>query len=347
MSPDLRLLREFGESLKPPDGRLPDDLRRRVLAGATTTQPTVRHSKWYHAARRSWLTAPASAAFAALALAVGVVGLPSSSAPHDPPAQAKVTEFQTTTQILRLAADHVAVTGRPPARPDQYIFSESVVIFGGLVSGGWSQMSRRPTLLREWRSVDGTGDGLTQERPLASPDAPWRNEPIPNCQVVQDAVQACTFARGASEGLPTNGSLMYEFLYRSTHDDISAAYAALLGADGLAFERAARTLYLAQTSPAVQVAVFTAMNRIPGVTVRPGATDVTGRRGVALTRRGPIGTTELIFDATSYKYLGMNVIAAPSSPTGKGPGAADSIEGLMTQQAVRRVAIVDHVGDLP
>jgi hypothetical protein len=89
------------------------------------------------------------------------------------------------------------------------------------------------------------------------------------------------------------------------------------------------------------------MNRIPGVTVRLGARDVTGRRGVALTRRGPIGTTELIFDATSYQYLGMNLMTAPRSPTAKVNGADDSMEGLMTQQAVRRVAIVDHVGDLP
>jgi len=349
MSRDLWLLREFGESLKPPAGRPPDDLRRRVLA-ATTTRPAVRRSRWFQAVRRSWLTAPASAAAAVVALALGVVGLPDSVAPHDPPPRAKVTQVQTATQVLRLAADHVAVTARSPGRPDQYIFTESVVISSAPNPSGWSQTSREPTLIREWRPVGGSGHGLTQERPLASPDAPWQSEPIPTCQAVQDAAHACIWVLGAgkpSKGLPTNASLMYEFLYRSTYDDISVADAASLGADALAFERAARALYLAQTSPAVQVAVFTAMTRIPGVSVRLGARDVTGRRGVALMHRGPISTTELVFDATSYKYLGMNLKTSPTSPNGQVDGAGDSVEGLMARQAIRRVAIVDHIGDLP
>jgi hypothetical protein len=80
------------------------------------------------------------------------------------------------------------------------------------------------------------------------------------------------------------------------------------------------------------------------VTVRASATDVTGRRGVALARHGPLGTTELIFDATTYRYLGMNL-------TIERPALADvrsrSSMRLMTRQAVQRVAIVNNVGDLP
>jgi hypothetical protein len=88
------------------------------------------------------------------------------------------------------------------------------------------------------------------------------------------------------------------------------------------------------------------MDRIPGTTVSNDATDVTGRHGVALTRRGSLGTTEVLFDPTTYRYLGMNLMIEPA-----GLARALEVKGfatqLMTGQAVQRVAIVDRAGDLP
>jgi hypothetical protein len=339
MSSDLRLLRELGESLKPPAGPLPDDLRRRVLAEAATTRSKVRRPARFRTVRRSWrLTALTGAAAAALVL-VGSIG----SAPN-PAVTPRTSEAQTAHQVLRLAAGRVKLAARPPARPDQFVFSESVATFDEL-SGGWKLASPQRMLVREWRPVDGVRAGLTEYRLADRADAFWYSEPIPGCQDGRRPAQACKPDPGDSSGLPTDGRLMYEFLYRSSYDDISAAYAALIGDDDLAFERAARTLYLGQTSPAVQAAVFAAMNRIPGVSVRAGATDVTGRHGVALARQGPLGTTELIFDATTYRYLGMNLAIDRTAPAGA--VQSRSSMRLMTRQAIQRVAIVNNVGDLP
>jgi hypothetical protein len=286
----------------------------------------------------------AGASAAAVALAVPILTGSIGSAPDHPAARTKVTEAQTATQVLRLAADHVALTPALPARPDQFVFSESVAIVQELKQGGWSLVTPQQTLVREWRSVGGAAAGLTQDRPVDRPDVSWHSERIPVCRPGQDAAHACTSGPSISTGLPNDGNLMYEFLNRSTSDDISTAYAALIGDDDLAFERAARTLYLGRPLPAVQAAVFAAMNRIPGVTVRVGATDVTGRHGVALAHRGPLGTTELIFDATTYRYLGMNLTIGL---TGRTATARVFSARVMTRQAVQRVAIVDNVGDLP
>jgi hypothetical protein len=338
MNSDLRLLRELGEQLKPPAGQLPDDLRRRVLAGALSTHSVARYPARFWTARRSWRLIALTAAATALALAGSIGNAPS------PEATLRVSEAQTPYQVLQLAASRVHLAPRSPARRDQFIFSESVATFDQLYAGRWALVGRERMLVREWRPVSGARDGLTEYRLADRPDGPWHSEPIVSCRAGHRLPHACKPEPGDSGGLPTDGDLMYEFLYRSTYDDISAAYAALIGDDDLAFERAARTLYLGQTSPAVQAAVFAAMNRIPGMTVRANATDVTGRRGVALARRGPLGTTELIFDPTTYRYLGMNLtIERRALASSDGPSSMR----LMTRQAVKRVAIVNNVGDLP
>jgi hypothetical protein len=334
---DLRLLREFGEQLRPPPGPPPDSLRSRVLAGAATPRPTEWRAVRPRPARRSWqLTGLSGAVAAALALAVLLWSGGTGPTRHQRAAAPTATRVPTAAQVLRLAADHVALTPRLSARADQFMFSESVTVFDELDPSGWSLAGPQQILVREWRPVGGAGDGLSEDRPVDTPDAPWHREPLPPCR--------CTSGPGTGDALPTDGTLMYEFLYRAAHDDIPAAYAALIGDDDLAFERAARTLYLAQTAPTVQSAVFAAMNRIPGVGVRADATDVTGRHGVALTRRGTFGTTELIFDATTYRYLGMNLTAVPTRSPGP---AGDRSARVMTRQAIQRVAIVDRAGDLP
>jgi hypothetical protein len=337
MNSDLRLLREFGDALKPLSGP-PDELRRRVLARAA--RPAARQPTRLLVTYRSWrLTALGAAAAAALAVAVLVLPDGIGRGP-DLVAKPTVSQARTSTQVLRLAADHVALVPQLPARADQFVFIESVATFSEVDRSGWLRTVRSGVLVSEWRSVDGSRAGLIRQRPVDRPDAPWHSEPIVGCPTGHGTPNTCQ--PGSGTGLPTDGDLMYDFLYRTANDDISATYAAPTG-DDLAFERAARTLYLAQHSPPVQAAVFTAMNRIPGITVLGDVADLTGRRGVALARRGPLGTTELIFDPDTYRYLGRNLTVESTQHD----RPADNWPPLMTRQAVQRVAIVDHVGDLP
>jgi hypothetical protein len=336
MSADLRFLREFGEGLDPPTGQPSEDLRDRVLAGTAANRSTERRRAWSGAVGRVWpLTVAAAAVLAVLAV---------TAQAHWPGAGPTTRETRTATQVLQLAADHLAAAPTLAARPDQFVFSESAVDVGRLRwQGHWVLVRLPPMAVRQWRPVGGAGDGLTHERPADRPDAPWRSTPIPGCADGDNGAHTCTAGPDVS-GLPTDGNLMYEFLYRTTYLDVPAAYAALIGADDLAFERAARVLSRSQTSSAVQAAVLAAIDRIPGVTVGTDPTEVTGRRGVALVRRGSIGTTEVILDATTYRYLGMKLTVEPVGWV----VAADGTTVLVTTgEAVQRVAIVDHPGDLP
>jgi hypothetical protein len=82
-------------------------------------------------------------------------------------------------------------------------------------------------------------------------------------------------------------------------------------------------------SPQSRAALFEAATKIPGLTAVDHVTDGVGRPGVGITWPVPSGSADgaqpevIVFDATSYAYLG--------SPT----------------QAVTGYGIVDHPGDRP
>ncbi|GAA2575728.1 CU044_5270 family protein [Dactylosporangium fulvum] len=320
MDPDLRLLRELGEQLKPPAGQLPADLRHRVLSRAGRA-PRQRSRSW----SRMWRPALVSATTAAVAVAIAVPVAFTRSGGDRPPA---------TAEVAQLAAERAAAAPAVSARPDQFIYTESVVRYL-TVHGGQapSAADDGPLLVREWRSADGARDGLVRRRPLDQPQAAWHDETVAGCR---DGYQStavpqwrvpCASEPGA--GLPVDADAMLAYLRRSGSSDDQA------------FDNAARVLYLSQHAPAVQAAVFAAVGRIPGVTVRRDVVDVTGRSGVALASRSRDAETELIFDRTTFAYLGVNRtilrLTLPSQATEPAPR-------ILIRQAVEHVAIVDSVG---
>jgi len=86
--------------------------------------------------------------------------------------------------------------------------------------------------------------------------------------------------------------------------------------------------------------VFTALRRIPRISLRGHAVDVAGRTGLGLVFTGLGGEVELVFDATTYRYLGLNrQLGSRFVELGRGGS-------VVVREAVRRVAVVDRVGDL-
>jgi hypothetical protein len=79
--------------------------------------------------------------------------------------------------------------------------------------------------------------------------------------------------------------------------------------------------------PATEAALFEALSRLPGVTVQADVADLAGRHGVAVratgSSTGQVKEGELIFDPTTYAFLGTD------------------------SNAILRRAIVDNPGQLP
>lgn len=361
MNFDLRTLREFGESRMPPADEPPAELRRRVLAGALSARGS--RTRLPHrpvGTRPAWRFAAvgATAAAAAAALLVGQTGHLAGTAP---PAEAGATP--EAVRILQLAAYHVSAAPSPAARPDQYVFVESVdssinvnIEDPAKDPDGPHRATAKlePQLSRRWNSVDDTHGGLVRRLPWGSSRRPLEQPTaLPGCRdgrrVIDparpDVTQACTPQPAVRTDLPTDTDAMLRYLYRPGND---ASGWANVPADDKAFWRANNLIPASLTAPAVQATVFRAIARIPRVTVVPGVVDAAGRRGVAVTLTGAGLRFGLIFDTKTYRYLGSDVAVVDMAVVFKNI----TIRGMkpgdpINQSAILRVAIVDKAGQLP
>ncbi|WP_405093147.1 CU044_5270 family protein [Micromonospora sp. NBC_01392] len=350
MNADLDMLRGLGEGLKPSVEQPPVDLRHRVLTGLRHAE--VSHSRRLWAGVRSlrWRVLAAAATAVAAAAAITALTLPGVEPGSRKPDVSQVAA-RTPSQVLQLAAAQATTRAAQKPRADQYVFTEWIEV----VQKFRLRESRlvfevgEPVVVRQWRSADGSRGGLIQRRTSGgnwqeTPVAPCRK--IPSGKVRQDAsIAGCSLVAGHDAGLPTDGDAMYDYLYRAkgSTDDLLT----LAGADVPALANAAEVLRLGRLSPQVQAAVFDAIGRIPGVRLKAGVMDVSGRSGVALVFDGPGGETELIFDSHTYEYLGMNqrIVGSGWRPV---PGRnAFVVADTPVRQAILRVAVVDRAGALP
>jgi hypothetical protein len=312
MDPDLRRVREFGEALKPEPHALPPALRNRVMRSIsprTTSNPL----------RAGALVAGAVAALVATMSVGGSVAL-------NPYPLEK-------GHMLKLAAHRVAAAPAFSPRPDQFIYTESIAVYRELRPAS-TVPQEREVQVRAWRSVDGSHEGLVEIHVPNRWNVGWQPRPIPVC-----LPDSCRPAQSAA-GLPTEAEAMYRYLYR---DDPAEVANPRISADERALSRAADVLRLGQHLPAVQAALYQAMARIPGVSLRLDGVDAAGRHGIALAYTGKGNETELVFEPGTYKYLGVNrkmtwvyVVREPDRYL--------LLPDEAIREAVTRVAIVDRVG---
>lgn len=320
MSDELRLLRWLGGELGPDAVEPPPDLRRRVLSAASSGSPAPVDMR-SAPVRARWLVTAVTAA--AVTLAGSVVA---ADAWLSAPAPQR-REARSPGQVLELAAQQVARTSDLNPRPDQFVHTESLVVRQDVSVNGWMAQPGPLLQVRRWQSVDGSRGTLTKERPVDPPGrtTTWASGPRP--------------ARTPDPVPPADADAMYRFLYRPAPQGIREWRGYDAGADGLALERATDVLSSGTASPAVQEAVFTALRRIPRISLRPRAVDVAGRTGIGLAYTGLLGEIELVLDATTYRYLGMNRQLTPRfAELGRGMS-------VVVREAVQRVAVVDRAGD--
>jgi hypothetical protein len=269
-----------------------------------------------------WRLAPAAALAAAVAATVVVAARPH----HDP----AVTS--DAAQVLRLAA---AEAGREPiltARPDQFVYVDSLVAWAGasMPANTADKATYQPPVEKDrriWLSVDGTRDGLLREKAVHQADAgnklvlddvplPVQGNPIP------------AYARN----LPTDAKGMRDFLYTGGNSKHSA--------DSSAWTKIGDTLREQYVPPASVAAMFEAAATIPGTSVVHQA-DLAGRKGIAVSRVEAGTRHDLIFDATTYHFLGERDVVVSNEAA---PFPKNAVIGWTAQL---KIAIVDRVGQLP
>jgi hypothetical protein len=352
MTNDLMLLRELGEDRGRGAEVPPADLRRRVL----TTAPRRR------TVPAAWRLAGLGGVAAAALVGAQMLSTAATVPGPPPPSTGAAVAAPDAAVVLRLAAQHVAAAPAATGRADQFVFVAYVQAGIRIHNQGRDDDGRRvvrvtpapPRSVEEWRSVDGRHDGVSRSREYSSSQR-WVRVPVPGCRNGRWAptldrpehTESCTPQPASRPDLPTDPAAMRRYLYRA--DAGSERLGETAPADQRAFRRAAEVLRVSLLVPEVQAAVFEAVSTVPGTTVRTGVRDVTGRPGVAVTRVAEGIRDELLFDPSSYAYLGANstvvtataLSSAELRVTGLRPGDA------LAREAVLSAAIADTAGRRP
>jgi len=198
---DLELVRELR-------GDPPDAEPAVLLSARFALQREMRGDTRRPGAGR-WRLATAGGLAALLAIAVVV-------AQNGPPApDGTVNDAAGILDRAALAAAHEPIL---PARPDQYVFVESIEGYHGETydCDGKADQSHctaipgpvKRTLRQVWSSVDGTHDGLLRDRPAKSTGA-WNETPIPFCPnaaTVTNAVPGASGVPVTNAAPATNGA---------------------------------------------------------------------------------------------------------------------------------------------
>lgn len=351
MKTDLSMLQELGDSLRPATEHPPAEIRHRVMTELRHPARRPRRLPALAGVRLAWrLGAPAgvAAAIAAAMIASQATTIAGGApAPPDPHRTAASDAPGTVApagarQVLRLAAQHAAATPELAARPNQFLFIDTVEVQsttdlkpgrnGETVAGRTTVSGPLPT--RTWLSVDGTRDGMViqQPDPRSGQGRPTRTD-IDGCT---NGLQAETIDRPATTrkvrctpepayrpgGVPTDPDRLLTHVNQAAAADPTLVAVpgtpgqfVRLSADQRAFQEIAELLYR-NHSPAVHEAAFRAAERISGVELRQDVTDASGRPGVAVTRTEAGSREELVFHPNSHAYLGHNIVAAAFDPAG-------------------------------
>ncbi|MFF8806351.1 CU044_5270 family protein [Streptomyces omiyaensis] len=333
--PQDALRAELTELLPPP--AVPEfapererELRRTLMAAARPSRPAV----WW--ARKA-------VRFAVPAVVCGIAaGAVLVAAPPEPREQRPAVRAEGAAAVLSRAALAAAAAPAPDARPEEYVYVESLVSRAGRPAGGGSAVVEPVHRRQVWLSADGSRAGLLREE--GAPDAELSPrlpvyglehrgaEPRKTFMEPEGpSVTAPTHAFVA--GLPTDPEALLRLVREQTR-----------GGGGDADQRAFAAIgtLLAETwaPPEVTAALFEAAARIPGVVTVGSARDAAGREGVAVARTSGGERTQWVFDRSTSAFLGERtelVTASDAGPAGT----------VLGQTAVLAKAAVARAGQLP
>jgi hypothetical protein len=267
----------------------------------------------------------------------------------------------TASDVLLRAAANVRADKTPPPRPDQLVYTQTITAYGGtkVEPDKVTPIAPVPKMRYVWWSVDGTRDGLLRES--AMPGAPPNHTItpevlLPGCvnrkavvvdqhdKVHRDQFQECDAYPAYQADLPTDAAGMLAYLKTKASEDN----------DEYLFYALQEQIGEHYLTPAQLAAIFEAAARIQSVVVVPDVIDIAGRHGIAVAlQMGPFDPTgasppvhlnqppviqqQLIFDPTTYRYLGFQAVTV-ANYNGHKPG------DVLGAEARLKNGIVDKVG---
>jgi hypothetical protein len=241
--------------------------------------------------------------------------------PLGPPANA--------AELLQRAA--AASAAQPVPRNDQYIYIEATGVTPASIVPGSTKAVRFTTWA--WWSVDGSKRNYLRQQPCQRvPGGPGGLGPMA-CAQTGGGVAGILSPGRAEVPLPSSYAQARTL---PTEPRQLLAYLARMPGGGDRWS--VLTSILVQVPvlpPKVAAAVFTVASELPGVTLRPHATDAAGRAGLGVVKAGDRGHVELIFNPVTYQMSGIDT--AGGGPAG---GPITPVAGA-TSTAILHTAVVN------
>lgn len=187
-----------------------------------------------------------------------------------------------------------------------------------------------------WLSVDGKLPGLLREDGRIPAD--FDAEAVKKGKVPKDPQNGIPLDANVPPAyrtdLPTDAKTMRAYLFEGTADDPKGR-----PAERLAWTKIGDLLREQYVQPASVAALFDAAATIQGTTTVKQA-DLAGRKGIAVSRTDSGTRHDLIFDSSTYRFLGERDVVV-----GEVPGYPKGAVTGWTAQL--RIAIVEKAGQLP
>ncbi|MFG1823845.1 CU044_5270 family protein [Microbispora bryophytorum] len=227
----------------------------------------------------------------------GVAGLPAA-----PPANAR--------DLLQRAARTAAAEPDLRPHPGQYVHLKMrTMSYWSMESGGMQVTGTE----ERWIPADGTGPWLSRERQIGTARAPGialPNSPLQLNKEPEDTLTeapACVSADTATASRMATWPLDEAWLRRRIETE-AAKYTAV--PEHLRFWGAVETFVRDSAfRPSLTAALFRIAAEVDGITMVPDAVDAAGRHGIGVTLEEDYTRTELIFDKSTYHYLGERTVA--------------------------------------
>ncbi|MEU1745216.1 CU044_5270 family protein [Micromonospora arida] len=291
----------------------------------SATHPAGRRTRFL----RGWRLA--GAVGLAVTLTAGALAAQTMRLGDRPPPTASASE------IFHLAAEAARQQPELTARPDQFVFTESLATIRDLPDSGPYQTIRNQL----WQSAGGVAYTQGRYRPETDPNG-WSELRVLRMGDAADPEKDLdAFQPPAYHGdLPTDPDELLRYLRDhpvDLHLPEGADEEALYGDESMVYTTA-RSMLDGYVPPGALAALFELLAREPGAVVISGdVVDAAGRHGVAIRMPGVIGGNEdFLFDRDTHLFLGR-----------RGSVVRDGKESLHTSVALLRIAIVDRPGQLP
>ncbi|MDG4779856.1 CU044_5270 family protein [Micromonospora sp. WMMD961] len=278
---------------------------------------------------RGWRLAGATGL--AVALTAGGLAVQTMRLGDQPPPTASASE------IFHLAADAARQQPELTARPDQYVFTESLATIRDMPDSG----PYRTTRSQLWQSAGGVAYTQARYRPETDPNGWGELKVLRIDDPVDPEKELDAFQPPAYHGdLPIDPDELLRYLREhpvDLHLPEGADEAAVYGDESMVYTTA-RAVVRGYVPPRALAALFELLARQPGAVVISGdVVDAAGRHGVAIRTPGVIGgNVDLLFDRDTHAFLGT-----------RGSVVRNGKESLYDAVAVLRTAIVDRPGQLP